>query len=194
MAGMARVLAAAALAALLALPSGAAGSTIKVTRTSDELDGAPDDGCSLREAIRRRARTRRRGLQGRARPTADTIRLGKHEYTLTIPTTDESLNANGDLDFKGGGAATILGKGLAKTRVTTALADRVLESGTPAGSLTLRGLTLAGGDATGLAAGNDRGGVIRAESGGHLDARPGPRCTTAPPSSAAGSTPRCRDR
>ena len=167
MAGTRGLLLAGTLIVVLALPGGAAAATIEVTRFADELDGVADEKCSLREAVQSaRLNTAIGGCDaGGFEP--DTVKLAARDYELTIPTTNEAANANGDLDLTGGGAVTVRGKGREQTAVTTALADRIFEMH-GGGTLKLRDLTVAGGDVTSFGAGLGRGGNLGTHMGGTL--------------------------
>ena len=115
----------------LALPAGASGATINVSTGADELDGAPDATCSLREAIES-ANTN--GAVGGCDPGgagADTIVLdGGEVYSRTLTGSNENLNATGDLDIIGE-PVTIQVSGPGQTVIagdSTAAGDRVIEN------------------------------------------------------------------
>jgi CSLREA domain-containing protein len=82
------------------LTGAAASSTpatvIAVTTTEDELNS--DGDCSLREAVQA-ANTDTAVDACPAGSGKDTISLPAHTYTLSIPSTDEDANADGDLDI-----------------------------------------------------------------------------------------------
>ena len=90
----------------------------------------------------------------------DTIKLRARDYDLTIPTTNEDVNANGDLDIAGGGPVVLTGEGADATAIGTNLADRILDINNA--PTTLRQLEVTSGDVSGLDAGSGgRGGNIR---------------------------------
>ena len=157
-----------AVVGLLALPSAAHAATIKVTTTADELDAMPDATCSLREAVEAARTNDLRGGCKAGEDSTDTITLGAHDYELTIPSTNEGGNVNGDLDMGGGGPFLIRGKGMADTGILTALADRVVDVGAGA-KVTVQDLTLAGGDVTSFGTGSGRGGNIRPDHVGTVN-------------------------
>ena len=57
---------------------------------------------------------------------ADTIVLGRGNYSLKIASTNEDSNANGDLDVDGG-KVTFRGTGAGTTTLRTSLADRSID-------------------------------------------------------------------
>jgi CSLREA domain-containing protein len=140
---------AAALLVSLALPAGAAATTIDVTSTADNK--TDDQLCTLREAVdaaNTNAAVNPAGGNdcpaGQAGPAIDTIVLGFATYALTGAAGD-GANASGDLDIEGtAGPAAINGQGPAVSRIDANDNDRVLEV-SDAGSLTLRHLTVTDG-------------------------------------------------
>ena len=164
MAGRTYTSLAGSLAAALALAVPASAATIEVTTTNDELDLLPDATCSLREAVDAAQGNAAIGgcPKGQAGKT-DTIELAGETYELDIPTTDEDLNLNGDLDFSGGGPLKISGAGQQATQITTSLDDRILNLDGASGATTLVKLEVSGGDSTQLSV--DDGGNIRAGGG-----------------------------
>src|SRR5215218_5928237 len=114
---------------MLALPGAAGAATIKVTTDADELDAVPDATCSLREAVKAaNTNVPAGGCTAGQGGHADTIKLGTPDYFLTIPTTNEDANANGDLDVAaGGGPLVVTGKGRGSTFVHTDLPDRIFD-------------------------------------------------------------------
>lgn len=151
--------------ALLAWPGAAQAATIKVTTANDELDAMPDATCSLREAVEAARTNAPKGGCKTGEASADTIKLGAHDYQLTIPSTNESLNANGDLDLGGGGPFVLLGKGMDETTILTTLPDRLVDVGIDVRA-TLQDLTVTGGDVTSFGTGSGRGGNIRTDNVG----------------------------
>ena len=130
-----------------------AGATFTVTATSDVVDNLPGDGvcetapgngmCTLRAAI----------MEANALIGADTILLPEATYDLTILGADEDACATGDLDITED--LTILGSGGTITMVHAfGLGDRVLDVYFGAGSVSISGVYLSGGEA-------DNGGGIR---------------------------------
>jgi hypothetical protein len=98
--------------------------------------------------------------KGEAKP--DTIALGSSFYQLSIPSSDEDLNADGDLDYTGGGPLTIRGD----STIDAVADDRVLESVTGTRALKLQRLTLVGGDVSGLdGTSNANGGALKVIGG-----------------------------
>ena len=84
-----------------ALPATASAATIEVTTRTDELDARPDATCSVREAVQSANTNSAVGGCRCGEGAADTIKLGQGHYSLTIPSTNEDPNANGDLDVEG---------------------------------------------------------------------------------------------
>jgi len=153
--------------AALALPGASSAATIKVTTTADELDASPDSTCSLREAVEAARTNLAKGGCKAGEAATDIIELAKADYHLTIPTTNEVVNANGDLDVSGGGPVVLAGESMNGTDVISAQDDRLIEVGSTA-KLTLRSLTLSGGDVTSFGTGTGRGGTVEAGDGGTL--------------------------
>ena len=154
-------LVAATLAALLpaalvlgAEPAGAA--TFTVTTTQDQNDGAVN-GLSLRDAI---------SASNATVATADVITLqAGATYVLDIcdadPTAEEDLNVSGDLDHTDNdpaGGLTIEGNGA--TIEQTCPGERVLDMRFLQ-PLTLRDVTIRGGDADLVGSDNAHGGALR---------------------------------
>jgi CSLREA domain-containing protein len=155
----------------LALPGAAAAATIDVDVTNDELNA--DGDCSLREAVQ--AANTNEPVSGCAKGQAgalDAIVLDFNgDYPLTLATTDEDLNANGDLDYTGGGPLTIVGQGsqgLSATAIVTDQPDRVINAVGAPGKLTLRKLATYDGDVTSLSSSEYYGGNIRVQGSGSL--------------------------
>ena len=140
--------------------------TISVTTTVDELNA--DGDCSLREAVQA-ANTNapvdacERGRQNER----DTVKLKPKNYALTIPSTDEDANANGDLDISSGGPLTILGvEQSGASDISQAGDDRIFDAIGSFSDLTVEKTNLEGGDVTSLGAVEARGGGIRVSSTG----------------------------
>jgi CSLREA domain-containing protein len=152
-----------ALAAIGSSPATAA--TIAPTTLADELNA--DGDCSLREAVASaNTNTSVDGCEKGQGAKRDTIKLAPGElYTLTIASTNEDENLNGDLDFTGGGPVTLRGnsRGMGGPLVEAGANDRALDAPQGAGSLVVKRLNLEGGNVTGLAGGDDVGGAIRSE-------------------------------
>ena len=144
-----------------AFAASAQAGTIAVSTTFDELDGAPDATCSLREAVQTaNGDVDAGGCTDANSAAADAIVLGGGEYDLTIP-GDENANVNGDLDTTG--TVTIQGAGAAATGIDAnggATADRAVHA-LANSVLTLSGLTIHDGAGTGT---GSSGGGVRAES------------------------------
>ena len=128
------------LLALLLTPLAASAMDIRVSKTSDSLDGVCDADCSLREAV----------LLANATAGAHRIRLAAGTYALTLATPiddegrvfDEDENLHGDLDITS--TLEIIGAGSATSFIDGSQNDRILEVLSGA-SLRLRGLTLQNG-------------------------------------------------
>ena len=153
-------------ACALALPAGAGAATIKVDTRADELDASPDAKCSLREAVQAANDNDAVGGCPKGSGADDTIELGRGNFKLTIPSTNEDLNANGDLDVDGG-KVTFVGKGGGVTVIKTTLADRIVDvhDATPT---VFKSIGLSGGDVTSFGTGSGRGGNVAADSAGDL--------------------------
>lgn len=113
------------------MPATAAPQTFTVTKTVDTADGVCGADCSLREAI----------SAANANPGPDTVILPAGTYTLTLTTTLEDDNADGDLDIRGD--LTLIGAGAATTAIVAAGGDRVFHLLATA-SVTITGVTLRG--------------------------------------------------
>lgn len=129
-----------ALLALLLTPLATSAMDIRVSKTSDSLDGVCDADCSLREAV----------VLANATAGAHRIRLAAGTYTLTLETPrdeegrvfDEDENLHGDLDIAS--TLEIIGAGSATSFIDGSRNDRILEVLSGA-TLRLRGLTLQNG-------------------------------------------------
>jgi CSLREA domain-containing protein len=111
-----------------------------VTTTADNIDGTCDSDCSLREAV----------IAANTAPGLDSVSVPAGTYSLAITGTDDTA-ASGDLDVTD--AVTINGGGSGLTILDGSSLDRVLDA---FDDLTLTGVTVRGGSATG------GGGGIRA--------------------------------
>ncbi|MEJ7875289.1 MAG: CSLREA domain-containing protein [Solirubrobacterales bacterium] len=152
------------IAALLAATPAPA-ATIKVTTTDDEL--IADGDCSLREAVQSANNSVSFDACEKGQNDAlDKIELRSREYALTLASTNENLNVNGDLDYTGGGPIAIRGKGIAATEIdANAIGDRVLQATGNARALTLESLDLENGTAPVPGSGQAQGGNLWAEAG-----------------------------
>ncbi|MDQ3759591.1 MAG: CSLREA domain-containing protein [Actinomycetota bacterium] len=150
------------VAALALAPAVAGAATIKVDTTSDELNS--DGDCSLREAVQ--AANTNSSVDGCVKGQGaqrDTVALKPKNYELTIPSTNEDSNANGDLDVAPGGPLTIRGvEQSGGTALSQNGEDRVLDVGSINSDLTIEKLDLNGGDVTSFTAAHARGGSVRA--------------------------------
>lgn len=114
-----------------------------VTKTDDTADGACDSDCSLREAV----------TAANANAEGDTITLPAGTFLLTREGPGDDTNDLGDLDVDGNADLTLVGAGRDLTlidgrgREFPSTPDRVLQAFS--GNMTLRDLTVQGGDATG---------------------------------------------
>jgi CSLREA domain-containing protein len=159
----------AAIAVVCALaPSAAPAATINVTIATDTV--ANDAQCSLREAVTV-TNNDNVGTTGCVAVGAfgpDTITLAASTtYHLTIPTTIEDSNADGDLDIDttmGTDGLTIQGVGSGSTAIDEDLVDRVIQLKN--GPMTLTGLTVSGGNMGN--GGSSIGGGIWINSTGNL--------------------------
>jgi CSLREA domain-containing protein len=149
---------AALLLAVAVVPAHAQG-TINVTTTADEWNTG--GACSLREAIQAITNGASYGGCDNADGSADTIQLQALTYTLTRPASGSfSTNAQGSL-YIYGVSVTIRGAGPSQTiiRGSASFDDRVFRLDAHGSSanpvhVTMRGLTIQGGNATG-----DGGGI-----------------------------------
>jgi len=118
----------ASFCSLILLSGATTAADIRVTKTSDSLDGTCNADCSLREAV-----VLANNLSGKQR-----IVLPAGVYTLTLPPErgdpdedeedvrlDEDNNLNGDLDIKDD--LEIVGAGSANTVIDGTQNDRILE-------------------------------------------------------------------
>lgn len=84
-------------------------------------------------------------------------------YALTLTTTDDAANVNGDLDIGSGGPITILGDPRQPPRIRTNQADRIIELVHPNSDVTIRHVRIMDGNAFGLV--TPVGGLIRVHEG-----------------------------
>ncbi len=145
-----------ALALLAAGP--AAADTYQVDRTDDSIHTGCDPftypDCSLRGAI----------IKANNHPGTDIVQLGAHTYTLAIAGADEDFCQTGDLDVQD--TLVIEGKGPERTVINAAGIDRVLHMLASGKRLTVKGVTLTGGNSR-LQGG---GGVLSSQGGLRLEA------------------------
>ncbi len=130
-----------------------------VNSTADSVDAAPGNGvcadslnrCTLRAAV----------METNALAGADTIDLPAGNYTLTLTGTNENLAATGDLDVTGPlTLQSTSSNGFADTIIDGNQIDRVFEN-TSSFALTLNGLTITNGLASGV---TTEGGAMRVAS------------------------------
>ena len=141
-----------------ATPAGA--KTIKVDALADGF--ADNAKCGLREAVQAaNTNTAGFGCTNGRQNERDTIVLKAKAYQLTVPTTNEDSNQNGDLDVPFGGPLTVKGAGRGATSIVQTVEDRVFEVPLSQGDLTLQGLRITGGDVRGFSAAEARGGAAR---------------------------------
>jgi predicted outer membrane repeat protein len=118
----------------LALPLPAAAGIITPTRFDDPPpDGCLPDDCSLREAV----------ILANATAGLDTIALATGDYQVTLAGAPEEFASTGDLDVFDPLEINGAGRDLTSI-VAVALGDRVLDA--HGGPLTLRNLTVSGGN------------------------------------------------
>jgi len=156
------------LATLIMLPVSVRALTVNVNTTVDSVDAQVGNGvcanligaCSLRAAI----------METNSSGTASIINVPAGIYTLTIPSSslDDFDPAFGDMDI-GSGGLIIKGAGSGKTIIdASAINHRAFDIPInqflfPIGSVTFDGLTIRGGNTSGLGAFN-RGAAINAGS------------------------------
>ena len=134
----------------LLAPTPARAAVFKVNKKVDVADGICNKHCSLRDAI----------LAANATPGADTIRLPKGKFKLTIGGTGEDAAATGDLDITED--LTVIGRGFKKTKVIAQHGDRLFDIVAPGITVNLNGMRITGGQAP---AGED-GSAIRTTGAG----------------------------
>ena len=139
-----------ALIALCVSAGPAAGATFTVNSVSDAPDGSPGNGscavvgaaggiCTLRAAVQ----------EANAFAGTDTIVVPAGTYALTRAGAAEQAALNGDLDVTQ--SVTFDGAGARSTVVDQQVAEGVLDVRSGAGTVTVEGLTLRGGDSAGSA-------------------------------------------
>ena len=139
------------------LTANATANTIVVDASTDPPDGSSPAACTLRRAVQA-ANTNLAvgGCSAGGSSGYDVIQLAPGHYDLR-PGADEDANATGDLDVIG--KLIIIGtKGAALTSIYSD-GDRVLDVASGSASLIVMGLTLRGGNVSGLIGAN--GGVVR---------------------------------
>ena len=151
-------------AALALMAGSASAETIKVDVINDELNA--DGDCSLREAVQSaRLNNAVSGCKKGEGASRDSVVLKDETYTLSITSTNEGLNANGDLDVTGGGPLTVKGEGTADTIIGQVEDDRIFDVTSPSSDLKLQKVWLNGGDASTFVGFDPRGGNVRATNG-----------------------------
>jgi CSLREA domain-containing protein len=130
-------------------------ATLTVTTIDDP---AGNSQCSLREAIETVNDFGVRSVCGIADGSGNTIVLGPHPYTLSLPPSNGDANGSGDLDLTMNIPTTIEGAGVGQTTISGAgfpakNPDRLLH--VMAGTVTIRDLTLSDGTAPDGADGTD---------------------------------------
>ena len=155
----------------------AAGATLMVNATRDELT-SHDRSCSLREAIVAVDSPGRRTDCGTASRRSNTIILRSERYVLMIRPVGGDDDTTGDLNVTSSAPLAIIGAGAGTTAIDASrLGDRALSVATGA-KLTLRGLWIMGGHAPDAApaasagvgvactagAGADGGGILNSGS------------------------------
>jgi CSLREA domain-containing protein len=134
-----------------------------VNVATDGLNG--DDQCSLREAVESANSNSAVGGCAKGQGSKrDTIELRAKDYTLSIPSSNEGNNVDGDLDVKNAGPLTVIGKGPDDTKITQSQDDRVFDVIFSAG-LKLESLRMTSGDVTSFTSANARGGNARVTNG-----------------------------
>ncbi|MDQ3729583.1 MAG: CSLREA domain-containing protein [Actinomycetota bacterium] len=144
-----RLLGASIVAVIVLSPAASTAATIEVTTLDDER--AVDGDCSLREAMQSANDNVSADECAKGRGAErDTIKLQPAEYDLTGPSSDEDENADGDLDYTGGGALTIRGAKGGGSVIDSETDDRVIHAVENASALKLERLMLERGDASTL--------------------------------------------
>lgn len=159
---MIRRVLAATVVALMGMVASAQATTINVNTVSEGF--VNDDDCGLREAVEAARTNKNKFGCPKGTNSRDTIKLKGELYALGFISTNEDLNANGDIDATGGGPITIVGKGSGDTSITQNADDRVFDV-TSLGDLTLSKLRVSGGDVTSFSAAAARGGDLRVAGG-----------------------------
>jgi CSLREA domain-containing protein len=148
----------------LAQSTPAVAATIGVNTTADETDS--DAHCSLREAISA-ANDDSKGPGGDCAKGsgADTIKVPRGHFALSIAPAGEDDNAGGDLDIRSN--LTIAGAVAGATTIDANGIDRVLQV-LPARIATIRRVTVTGGQARDGADGSPSTGGTGAEATGNM--------------------------
>jgi CSLREA domain-containing protein len=138
-------------------PGAASAANITVNTTADDF--GLNATCSLREAVQSiNGAANFGGCTGTSYGTSDSISVPAGTYHLTITSTNEDTNLNGDLDLRK--AVTIVGAGdsPAGTEIDADNIDRVLDLPSVAAPVvvTVQGVTLSNGNAVAA-----NGGAIR---------------------------------
>lgn len=136
--------------------------TFNVNTTADTVDANTGDGvcqdasgnCSLRAAV----------MQSNASGGADTINLPGGSYSLTIGSGSSDIDESiGDLDLDSGGVSFV-GAGSSTTIIdASGINHRVFEASVDTfffGSISFTGLTIQGGNTTGLGSSFNRGAAV----------------------------------
>jgi CSLREA domain-containing protein len=148
-----------AIAGLAIFPAAAGATTYNVNTTADGFLG--DGKCGLREAIEAANENQKQSGCPKGESKRDVIVLKGTTYSLTVPTTNENVNANGDLDLNVGGPITVRGVGSDISEITTGLADRVFDLNNLSSSLRLEKVQVNSGDVTSYGGFDGFGGTIR---------------------------------
>ena len=141
------VLLVAAVTTCLVAPASAPAATITPTITADEYSNpTPDTGCSLRESVQSLAQGSNFGgcAASGSYGATDTIQLPAGSYALTIAPAGTDDNATGDLSFTFKTVSVQAQPG-AKVTIDGNNTDRIFFF---SGDLTLRDVTLSGGNAS----------------------------------------------
>ena len=147
------------LLAFVLVPAAARADVFKPTRHDDPKPGncKPRD-CSLREAL----------IAANAHANKDRVLLGKGTYKLQIPASGTPFQSGALAIFN---AVSVVGEGPGQTRINANGLDSVIRIGsgiTAFGGVTLKGMTITGGDAgaTGVPHTSEGGGIFAAGEAG----------------------------
>jgi CSLREA domain-containing protein len=153
-----------AIAGLALVPAVAGATEMKVNTTADGF--LADGKCGLREAVEAANENQKQtGCPKGQGGKRDVIVLKGVTYDLTVPSTNEDVNTNGDLDLTGGGPVTIRGAGRDETEIDAPSNDRAIDLHGSASSLKLEKLRVDQGDVTAYAGFDAFGGTIRTDGG-----------------------------
>ena len=148
---------------VLALPASAGAAEITVNTELDQNNTGAQ--CALREAITA-AQTNAAYGGCPAGNGSDAILLPAGTFAITIPSSDENLNADGDMDVEGADFLAIRPvAGSTRAIISGGDIDRVFDH-QGAGTLRIAGLTIRDGNALGV---NDGGGIRNAVGSLELD-------------------------